>query len=60
MAIHDTVASIITLANCAKVVTEIVSEIVGNEVSNKMGDQPLTEEVITDLVIASINNELGV
>lgn len=59
MASIQEVTNVITLANACALVSEVIMEIAGNEISSHIQGSPVTRDTINGLALASINKELG-
>lgn len=45
----------VTVANVIELVSAVVHEVAGNEISNQLNNSPLTREAVGQLVMARIN-----
>lgn len=59
MASVQEVNNAIVLANACRLVTEVIKEIAGNDISNHLQGTPVSRETISGLTLAAINKELG-
>lgn len=56
--VHE-VNNAIVLANACRLVTEVIKTVAGNDISNHLQGNPVTQETISGLTLAAINKELG-
>lgn len=59
MASVNEVSNSIVLANACQLVSEVIRSIAGNDISNHLQGEPISQETVSGMVMAAINKELG-
>lgn len=56
--VHE-VSNLITLTNACALVSQVILEVAGNDISTHLQGSPVTCDTINGLALATINKELG-
>lgn len=59
MQLRESATTLVTLANASQLTAAIVQGVVGNELADSLGGQPLTQETIYQLTQTKIQSHLA-